>query len=104
MFPEIEEEQEILPELSDRYNDDSNDDNVYEGDEVEDIPEPVIQKARSGRVTWPPNNLEPHHGPRRQDHGNIHDTGVNLPLIENFSGSEGDRVECQYTSASYTTR
>ena len=30
VFPKIEEEQEILPELSDCYNDDSDDDSVYE--------------------------------------------------------------------------
>ena len=69
VFPNIEEEQEILSELSDRYDDDSDGDNVYEEDEVEDIPEHVIQRTRSGRVTWPPNNLEPHHRPGRQAHG-----------------------------------
>ena len=90
--------------MSDCYDDDSNDDIVYEGDEVEDIPEPGIERTRSGRVTRPPNNLESLHGPGRQAHGNIHDTGVNLTLIGNSSGSKGDRIECQYTGAGYTTR
>ena len=70
---EIEEEQEILPELSDRYNDDSYDNSVYKEDEVEDIPYPVIQITRSGRVTRPPNNLEPRHGHVRKAHGNSRD-------------------------------
>ena len=42
VFPNIEEEQEILSELSDRYDDDNDDDSVYKEDEVEDIPEPGI--------------------------------------------------------------
>ena len=44
----IEEEQEILPEFSDYYDDDSNDNIVYKEDEDEDIPEPVVQRTRSG--------------------------------------------------------
>ena len=77
VFPNIEEEQEILPEFSDRYDDDSDDNSIYGEDEVEDIPEPVIQITRSGRVTRPPNNLEPRHRPGQQTHGNIIDAGVN---------------------------
>ena len=34
VLPNIEEEQEILPEFSDRYDDDSDDDSVYEEYEV----------------------------------------------------------------------
>ena len=48
--------------------------------------------------------MEPRHGPGRQAHGNSRDAGVNLPLIGNSSGSEGDRIECQYTGTGYTTR
>ena len=44
VLPKIEEEQEILSELSDRYNDDSEGNSVYEEDEVEAIPEPVIHR------------------------------------------------------------
>ena len=90
--------------MSDRYDGDSDDDNVYEGDEVEDILEPFIQRTRSGRVTRPPNNLEPCHGPGLQAHGNSCDTGVNFPLIVKSSNSKVDRIECQYTGAGYTTR
>ena len=86
VLPNIEEEQEILPELSDRQDDDSNDYRVYEEDEVEDLPDPVIQRTRSGRVTRPPNNLEPCHGPIRQSHGNSSEAGVNYPLIGKSSG------------------
>ena len=77
MLSNIEAEQEIFPELSDHYDDDSNGGSIYEGEEVEDIPEPVIQRTRSGKVTWPPNNLEPHHGPGQQAHGNSCNVGVN---------------------------
>ena len=45
VLPKIEEEQEILSELSDLYDDDSDDDSVYEEDEVEYIPDPVIQRT-----------------------------------------------------------
>ena len=90
--------------MSDRYDDNSDDDSVYEGDEVEDIPEPVIQIKRYGRVTHPPNNLELSHGPDRKAHGNSRDAGVNYPLIGNSSVSEGDCIECQYTGAGYTKR
>ena len=38
----IEEEQEILPEFSGWYDDDSNNNIVYDEDAVEDILEPVI--------------------------------------------------------------
>ena len=91
LFPKIEEEQEILLELSDRYDDDRNDNILYKEDAVEDILEPVIQRKRYGRVTRPPNNLEPRHGPSRQAHGNSRDTGVNFLPIVNTSCSKGDR-------------
>ena len=104
VFPKIEEEQEILSELSDRYDDDNDDNSIYEEDEVEDIPEHVIQITRSGRVTRPPNNLEPRHGPGWQAHGNSRDAGVNFPLIGKSSGSEVDCIDFQYTGAGYTTR
>ena len=90
--------------MSDCYDDSNDDNSVYEEDTFEDILEPVIHITRSGRVTWPPNNLEPHHGPGRQVHGNSHDAGVNFPLIRKSSGSKGDSNECQYTGAGYTTR
>ena len=63
VLPTIEEEQEIITELSDHYDYDSDDNRVYDKDSVEDVQEPVIQKTRSGRVTLTPNNLEPRHGP-----------------------------------------
>ena len=81
--------------MSDCYDGDSDDNRIYKEDEVEDIPEPVIQRTRSGRVTQPPNNLKPRHRPGRQDHGNSSDAGINFPL---------DCIECQYASAGYTTR
>ena len=87
VLPTIEEEQEILPELSDRYDDYSYDNSVYEKDSVEDVQEPVVQRTRSGRFTRPPNNLEPHHVPGLQSHGNIRDAGVNFPLIGKSRGS-----------------
>ena len=104
LLPTIEEEQEILTELSDRYDDESDDNSVYEEDTVEDVQEPVVHRTRSGRVTRPPNNLEPHHRHGRQAHGNSRDSGVNFPLIVKSRGSEVDRIECQYTGAGYTTR
>ena len=79
VFLMIEEEQEIIPELSDRYDDDSDDNIVYDEDSVEDFQEPVIQRTRSGRVTRTPNNLEPRHRPGRQAHGNSRDAVVNFP-------------------------
>ena len=85
-------------------DDDSNDDIVYNKDADEGVQEPVAQRTRSGRVTRPPNNLETCHGHDRQAHGYSRDTGFNFPLIGNSSGSEGDRIECQYTGAGYTTR
>ena len=90
--------------MSDRYDDDRNDDSVYEEDKVEYIPEPVIQRTGSGRVTRPPNNLEPRHRTGRQAHGNSRDAGVNFTLIGTSIGSEGDRIERQDTGAGYTTR
>ena len=90
--------------MIDCYDDDSDENSVYKEDEVEDIPDPVIQITRSGRVTRPPNNLEPRHGPGRQAHGNSRDAGVNFPLTGKSSGSEGYRIECQYTGTGYTTR
>ena len=104
VLPNIEEEQEIHPELSDCYDYSSNDNRVYEEDPVEDLPYPVIQRTRSSRVTRPPNNLEPRHGPGRKAHGNSRDAGFNFPLIGKSSSSEGDCIECQYTDAGYTTR
>ena len=104
VLPKIEEEQEILPELSDRYDDDSDENSVHEEDEVEDIPEPVIERTRSGRVTRPPNNLETRHGPVQKAHGNSRDAEVNFSLIGKSSGSQGDRIEWQYNGAGYTTR
>ena len=83
--------------MSDRYDDDSDGNIVYDEDAVEDAQEPVVQRTRSGRVTRPPNNLEPRHGPGRQAHGNSPDEGVSR-------GSKVDRIECQYTGAGYTTR
>ena len=65
VLPNIEEEKEILQELSDPYDDDSDDHSIYKENEVEDIPEPVIHRTRSGRVSCPPNNLEPRHGTDR---------------------------------------
>ena len=79
VLPKIEEEQEILPELSDRYNDDIDNDSIYEEDEVGDLPDPVVQRTRSGRFTRPPNNLKPRHGPGQQDHGNSGDAGLIPP-------------------------
>ena len=46
VMPNIEEEQEIFPELSGRYDDNSDGDIVHEEVEVEDISEPVIQRTR----------------------------------------------------------
>ena len=92
VLPTIEEEQEILSELSDWYDDDSDDNSVYDEDEVEDILESVIQRTSSGRVTGTPINLEPHHGPGRKAHGNSRDAGVNSPLIDKSRGSEGGRI------------
>ena len=60
VLPMIEEEQEILPELSDFYNDDSDDESdsddnsIYDEDAAEYVQEPVIQRTRSDRVTRPP--------------------------------------------------
>ena len=85
-------------------DDDSNDDIVYNKDADEDVQEPVAQRTRSGIVNRPPNNLEKCHGHDRQAHGYSRDTGFNFPLIGNSGGSEGDRIECQYTGAGYTTR
>ena len=81
MLPKIKEEKEILPELSDCYDDDSDDVIVYDKEKVEDFQEPVVQRKSSGRVTRPPNNLEPCHGPGRQARGNSRDAGFNFPLI-----------------------
>ena len=90
--------------MSDRYNDDSDDNSVYYKDAVEDVQEPILQETRYGRVTRPPNNLEPRHRPGRQAHGNIFDAGVNFSLIGKSNDSKGDRIECQYTGAVYTNR
>ena len=92
VFPNIEEEQEILPELSDHYNGDRDGNSVYKEDEVEDIPEPVIQRTRYGRVTQTQNNLEQRHRPFRQAHSNICDAGFNSPLIGKSSDSKGDCI------------
>ena len=99
VFLTIEEEQEILPELRDCDDDDSDDNRIYKTDEVEDIPELVIQRTRSGRFTRTPKHLEPLHGPGQQAHGNRRDAEVNSPLIGKSSGSEGDHIELQYTGA-----
>ena len=90
--------------MSDCYDDDSDDDSdsddgsVYDEDAVEDVQQHVVQRTRSGRVTRPPNYLEPRHGPGRQAHGNSRDSGVNFPLIVKSRGSEVDRIECQYNN------
>ena len=95
--------------MSDRYDDDSDgesnsdDNSVYDKDAVEDVQEPFVQRTRSSIVTRTPNNLEPRHRSSRQPHGNSCDIGVYFPLIVKSSGSEGDRIACQYIGADYTT-
>ena len=70
--------------MSDCYDDDSddesnsNDGRVFDKDVVKNVQEPVVQRTRSGRVTRPPNNLEPRHGPGRQARSNILDAGVDF--------------------------
>ena len=60
-LPKIKEEQEILPELSDRYNDDSDDDSddnsVYEEDEMKisqilSYRERVLAELLGRQTTW----------------------------------------------------